>query len=89
MAWRAAHTPCSGEPQGIHIRELELAAHLERLQVEVVNVEAVVGLHEDLWNQPVGPCPCPIHVYVDVSSWRRQGEPDKFASMAVFHNLPL
>ena len=68
-AGRAGDTAGPRQSQGVHVRQLELAGHLEGLQIEVINVKAVAGLHEDLGDYPVtAPSTTdPVHVYVQVS----------------------
>ena len=41
------------ESQSLHVGQLDLAAHLEGLQVEVPDVEALVGLHHGVRDQTV------------------------------------
>ena len=51
LAGRRSH-PLT-KSQSLHVRELDLAAHLERLQVKVPDVEALVGLHHGVRDQTV------------------------------------
>ena len=44
------------EPEGVHVGEDDLAAHLQRLKVELVDVEGVGGLHDGHQSAvPAGP----------------------------------
>ena len=52
LGGRRAH-PLGPQSEGLHVRELDLARHLEGLQVEVPDVEALVGLHHGVGDQAV------------------------------------
>ena len=52
LGWRRVH-PLRSQPERLHVRQLDLACHLEGLQVEVPDVEALVGLHHGVGDQAV------------------------------------